>query len=83
MATVHTVTLKKWGNSIGLLLPAAIAKSVHLTSGVKVEIHVADETLVIRKTQGQSRLDAMCAAITPTHLHDETDWGEPQGSEVW
>lgn len=84
MKSVHaTVTLKNWGNSIGLVLPAPIAKAIHLVSGTKVEIDVTEETLVIRKAPGQSRIEEMCAAITPENLHFETEWGSPQGNEAW
>ena len=84
MSSVHaTVTLKKWGNSIGLVLPAQLAKAVHLFSGTQVEIDVSEESLVVRKAAGQSRIEELCAAITPESLHAETEWGSPQGSEVW
>lgn len=78
-----TVTLKKWGNSIGLVLPAALAKEARLSSGTKVEIDLADESLVVRKAANQSRIEALCAEITPENLHSESDWGTPLGKEVW
>lgn len=80
---VTTATLKKWGNSIGLLLPAGLAKATHLSSGTRVEIDVADGALVIRKAAVQSPLEDLCAGITEENLHRETDWGQPQGREVW
>jgi antitoxin component of MazEF toxin-antitoxin module len=83
MSEVATVTLKKWGNSLGLLLPASVAKAAHLASGMKVEIDLAEHGLVVRKAPGQSRLEALCQEITPERLHAETDWGNPQGNEVW
>ena len=46
-----SATLKKWGNSIGLVLPAGILKATHLTSGSRVEIDIADGALVIRKAK--------------------------------
>lgn len=78
-----TATLKKWGNSIGLLLPAGIAKATHLSSGTRVEIDIADGALVIRKAATQSPLEELCDGITEENLHGETDWGQPQGREVW
>jgi hypothetical protein len=53
MSTGMTATLKKWGNSIGLVLPAGIAKATQLASGTRVEIDVSDGALVIRKAPGQ------------------------------
>jgi antitoxin MazE len=83
MAATTTITLKKWGNSLGLLLPATIAKAAHLASGTKVEIDVTDHSLIVRKAPGQSRLEELCEAIAPDNLHGETDWGNPQGGETW
>ncbi|WP_367875251.1 AbrB/MazE/SpoVT family DNA-binding domain-containing protein [Luteolibacter sp. Populi] len=77
------ITLKKWGNSIGLLLPAAMAKAAHLSSGNRVEIDVSDGTLTVRKAPGQSRIEELCSAITPENLHSEAGWGSPQGNEAW
>jgi antitoxin MazE len=83
MSTGTTATLKKWGNSIGLVLPAGIAKATRLASGTRVEIDVADGVLVIRKAAGQPQLDDLCAGITAENLHTESDWGSPQGKEAW
>jgi hypothetical protein len=53
MSSVHaTVTLKKWGNRIGLVLPAQLAKAVHLFSGTQVEIDVSEESLVVLQGGG-------------------------------
>lgn len=78
-----TVTLKKWGNSIGLLLPAAVAKAARLSSGIRVEIDVSDQNLIVRKAPGQSRIEELCSRITPGNLHSETEWDSPQGNEAW
>lgn len=84
MSSIHAaVTLKKWGNSIGLVLPAHLAKAVHLASGSQVEIEVSEQSLIVRKVAGQSHLEQLCAAITPENLHTETGWGDPQGNEAW
>jgi antitoxin MazE len=32
------VTLTKWGNSVGIRIPAIIMKEAHLTPGAKLEI---------------------------------------------
>ena len=80
---MHTITLKKWGNSVGLLLPASVAREIQFASGTKVELDVSDRTLVVRKAAGQSRIEDLCAGITPENLHSETDWGSPQGNEIW
>lgn len=82
-ATTTTVTLKKWGNSLGLLLPAPVVKAIHLGAGTKVEIDVSEDSIVIRKASGQSKIEEMCAAITDENIHSGTKWGSPQGNEAW
>lgn len=37
---MQTVTLTKWGNSLGVRIPAAIIKQAHLTSGEELKISV-------------------------------------------
>lgn len=55
-----TVTLKKWGNSIGLVLSAALAKEARLFSGTKVEISLGDEALVVRKAGASAHRGIVC-----------------------
>ena len=43
---MSTVTLAKWGNSVGIRIPAAIIKEAHLTIGEELRI-VASENGVI------------------------------------
>ncbi len=37
---MQTVVLTKWGNSLGVRIPAAIIKEAHLTAGEKLKISV-------------------------------------------
>ncbi len=82
-ASRATVTLKKWGNSIGLVLPASVAKAARFSSGTKVEIDVSDESMVIRKSAGQSRIEELCGGITPENTPAESQWGDRLGGEAW
>lgn len=43
---MSTVTLKKWGNSVGIRIPAIIMKEAHLAPGEELEIR-ADESGVL------------------------------------
>lgn len=43
-------TVSKWGNSLGVRLPAGVAASTGISSGDKVEVtEAADGSIVIRK----------------------------------
>lgn len=41
------ITLTKWGNSIGIRLPAFIAKRLKLHNGSKVHIELTDNKVII------------------------------------
>jgi antitoxin HicB len=46
--------------------------------GKRIEVHLSD-------TGGDRRftLDELAERITPENRHEETDWGPPEGREVW
>lgn len=43
-----STTLRKWGNSLGIRLPKAIAEQLKLTSGTEVEFDTGGGVLTIR-----------------------------------
>lgn len=77
--------VQKWGNSLALRLPKALAEEadVHLDS--PVEITVRDHTIVIEPVREKRRfeLDELLAGVKPGNLHGESDFGGPVGKEVW
>lgn len=51
MTTKHAaVTLQKWGNSLALRIPAAIARDAHVHLGTAVELTVQKGGIVVRPT---------------------------------
>jgi len=48
-----TVTLHRWGNSIGLRLPKPLLEQVGLGEGSKVDLKVEAGRLVIEPVQGE------------------------------
>lgn len=77
------VTVKKWGNSPSVRLPAAIVRQASLSVDDVVELVVEDGRIVIMpvKTKEYS-LDALMAGITDDNLHPEISFGEPVGKEL-
>jgi antitoxin MazE len=73
----------RWGNSLAVRIPQALAEQARLDEGAEVEVSVEDETLSIRRRPPRYTLDELLDQVTPENRHDETDWGEPQGKEVW
>ena len=68
---------------MGLLLPATVAKAMQIATGSQMVIEVLEDSIVIRKASGQSKIEELCAAITDENLHSESTWGDPQGNEAW
>jgi antitoxin MazE len=73
-------TLKKWGNSLALRLPKRIAEELNLKEGSKVDIKIEGGKIVIVP---KKELKELLEAIRPDNLHQETDWGQREGNEIW
>ncbi len=76
--------LAKWGNSMAVRIPKAVAEAARLRPGDQLELAVEDSgTLRIRKKKSKPKLSQLIRGITPENLHRETDWGAPAGKELW
>jgi len=77
-------TIKKWGNSLALRIPQALAKEAGLGYEVAVELSLVGGKLVIAPIEPpKPDLETMLAQITEDNLHSEIDFGPPTGKEVW
>jgi antitoxin MazE len=76
--------IARWGNSIAVRIPKTVAEAAKLRAGDHLEMAVEDSGVVrMRKKQGKLSLKDLIRGITAKNLHTETDWGEPQGKELW
>jgi antitoxin MazE len=76
--------IAKWGNSLAVRIPLAIAKQASLAEGDSVKLALdPDGGIVLRPTRRKYELADLVAQITPRNRHRETDWGRPQGEESW
>ena len=75
--------IARWGNSLGVRIPKAVAKEVGLDEGASVEVSVSGRNLVLAPTHREYNLKELVAGITPGNRHQETDWGAPVGNESW
>ena len=73
----------KWGNSLGLRLPKAVAQAAQIDEGDRVDVTVKNGAIVIRPSRQTYSLDTLVSQITTKNRHDETDWGTPAGIETW
>jgi antitoxin MazE len=79
-----TVTLHRWGNSIGLRLPKPLLEQVGLGEGSKVDLKVEAGRLVIEPVRRKRlTMSELLEGITPDDRPELVDWGPPVGREVW
>lgn len=83
---MSTVKLTKWGNSVGIRIPASLMKEAHLVAGEELEMRVNKTgvlTLTPIKNQQEGWLNLFNAAaddpydkplLTITNEFDEEEW---------
>ena len=77
-------TIKKWGNSLALRIPKALAQEAGLAYETSVELSLVDGKLVIAAIkQPELDLETMLTQITEGNLHSEIDFGAATGKEAW
>ena len=79
-----TTKIKKWGNSLAVRIPQAVAADLGLSTDSSVLITSDDKMMTLKpESSPKISLSALLTQITPDNLHDETDWGTLAGREVW
>ena len=77
-------TISKWGNSLAVRIPIAIAKQASIGEGDCVTISLDRKGgIVLRPARRKYELSDLAGRITPANRHQETDWGPPKGEESW
>ena len=79
------VKLSRWGNSLAIRIPSAIAKEASLREGnaLSIEYEKRDGSLRLALVENAPSLDDLVSQITADNVHDEVDFGEPVGREAW
>ena len=72
---------RKWGNSVGIRIPASMANSIEISDGTPVDIELDGEKIII--TRKKYDLNELLAQIPDDYEPEEIDWGEPVGEEIW
>ena len=76
--------LSKWGNSLAIRIPQALAKEARLSEGDPVSLDLASDGSIVLRSRGRKySIEELVAGITPRNRHAETGWGPPQGKETW
>ena len=74
----------KWGNSLALRIPQALAAQLGLSLNSAVELASVEDKLVVTVIKPpHSELEDLLAGITDSNLHGEIDSGPSVGCEQW
>ena len=78
-------TLKRWGNSLAVRIPANIAQEARLAEGQAIDVQVVDGKVQLLPYMAIKRFsrDRYLQQLRERKLesHDAADFGAPQGSE--
>lgn len=66
--------IRKWGNSLALRIPFAIAKRIRVKEGDAVELSVSAAGLTIKPSPVRPALDDFLSGVTPGDRHESPDW---------
>ena len=77
-------SVRKWGNSASVRIPAAILAETNLQVDDPVTIRAEDGKIVIEPVDSpEYSIEDLVAGITDQNRHGEVDFGPPVGNEVW
>lgn len=76
--------IQKWGNSLAVRIPKALADETGISLDSSVEIKVVDgQILIAPVSETHYELDTLLKGVTPDNLHGEVDTGDAAGNEIW
>lgn len=78
------VTVKKWGNSAAVRLPASVMQATQLELDQVVEVREDRGRIVIERVKPRRyELSELLKGITKKNQHREIDFGSAVGGEIW
>ena len=78
------VEIQKWGNSLAVRIPKAIAVESKIRQGSAVDLTLERGRVVLNPVQApEYRLEDLLAGVRKDNLHEEVDTGEAVGREAW
>lgn len=77
-------SIQKWGNSLAVRIPKALAAEVHIEQDSLVEVLLVEGKLIVEPVaQSSWTLEKLLAKVTEQNLHGEVDTGPATGREAW
>lgn len=78
---IATVTLNKWGNGQGILIPKDFCDFLGMRQGDKVVLKIEGQAIKVEPEKSYT-LEALMAGYQGPKP-GEYDWGKPMGKEMW
>ena len=76
--------IQKWGNSLALRIPKALAEEAHVQPGTQVEISLVNGSIIVEPVKPPLwTLEGLLEEVTEENLHVEVESGPSVGKEVW
>jgi antitoxin MazE len=76
--------VQKWGNSLGIRIPRAVAQETSVESDSVVDITAEDGKILITPEKQKSlSLRQLLSRVTEANLHVEIVTSDPVGKETW
>ena len=81
------ITIKRLGNSAGMVIPNIVMKELNLQPGQSVEAQVSNNQLILTPISRRYSLDELLAQcdMNAAELSEQDVWGKstPAGDEIW
>ncbi len=75
--------IKKWGNSLALRIPKALAEDSRLYLGSTVDVSVKNNSLIVKLIDEKYILENLVSKISSENIHNEVKTYKSTGKEVW
>ncbi|MEI6438522.1 MAG: AbrB/MazE/SpoVT family DNA-binding domain-containing protein [Candidatus Omnitrophota bacterium] len=76
--------IQKWGNSLAVRIPKAVARDIHVGDGVRVDMGVQHGRLwIIPEQKPKYELQALLKGVSRQNVHREVRTGSRSGGEAW
>lgn len=77
------VTVKMWGNSASVRIPASVLNAAKLHVDSRVDVREEAGRIIVEPVRDDADpLASLIARITPDNVHSEFDFGAPAGKEA-
>ena len=78
------VEIQKWGNSLAVRIPKAIAVESKISQGSEVDLTLEKGRVVLTPVKPpEYSLEELLAGVSRDNLHEEVNTGETLGRKAW